>query len=1131
MALVLLSLAAAGAILSERAVALGAGFTTANTLGGACAGLVALILAITARRLSREGAGRGAHATRLDREIEGAADRFHTAWRFESQKPEPQLGFSEDLIEATKDWCNRELNERPQRLEKGRNGLRFCSASLIVAALLTFFALPRAAERRARLGQALVWLYRESPTHALATRTDSGNLVVPRGSTVTVWVDAVHDDGPSVNEGLVKEDTVKAGSVAVDIGTGAMWRRFEATRSPARRWQLTIPAVVSPVRYSFSGRDWTTPLRSIEVVDPPRLERLHWEIVPPAYTHKPKRELDREVWDLTVPQGAELIAHIQSDQALREAELRLGERHTPLVPEPNSPQNWVVQTPAGGGGPFSLTLVNELGLLTHSATGQLSIVRDATPSVVLLGPGPVTKIEGNETVEIRALAKDDYGVGVAVLVTERNTENSTRARRTLWTSTSMVSDATRVSLEVRLVMEPFDLYPGDEVIYWLEATDTDGVNGPKTGQSDTQVIRFPSLAEVYDELFAEEEGKVLGFQELLEEQRGLSDRARETAQDIRDRLEKGEEPPTPEDVWEERREIQQMKERQEELLDEYETIQQALEEMVAEPPSTVERETGLTPEVFEKLERIQELMSDLVDEEGKQLLDKIGEVVDQMATEISPDDLDDMAYSFEEYEQDLDRTLEQLERTFQERELKGLSQVANDLQRRQEALQSETQRLSESLDQPQGQESGQEAGASEQQQKTAQRLAERQEQLRQDAEALLEAMEKTAQRMEETNPTGAEKLRDAREEALREQMEQSMQQASQSLSEMQPEKAGEKQEAAQQSLQQLAMQLSESQKQPSGGMSMEIDFTAMEEFFQRALFLSEWQESLITSKFAGRRSLRSLEEEGYCRLEARRLASQWDEWSRSNPFLEATVSKEFDAAARAMTDAMRQGEGRAWIGYGHPERALTHLNRSLWVLHQNLRNLAMQASGGGSSEQLMNQLQQLAQRQRQLNEQSEQMDGNRMQHEEGLRQALRRMAQQQAQIRREIQRMMRQFQHLEEMQGRLEHLAAEMREIEEELQGGTLDSETRDRQNKLLMRMLDAQVSQEQDLIGRRRRAESSEEVKSQPAGDEIRLLGDPDRSVQVDDTSSESGIPPAYRGWVRTYLRELNRLQGGPTP
>ena len=232
-----------------------------------------------------------------------------------------------------------------------------------------------------------------------------------------------------------------------------------------------------------------------------------------------------------------------------------------------------------------------------------------------------------------------------------------------------------------------------------------------------------------------------------------------------------------------------------------------------------------------------------------------------------------------------------------------------------------------------------------------------------------------------------------------------------------------------------------------------------------------------------------------------------------------------------MVDAMRQGEGRVWIGYGHPERALTHLNRSLWILHRNLRNLAMQASGGGSAEQLMNQLQQLAQRQKQLNEQSEQMDGNRMQQEEGLRQALRRMAQQQAQIRREIQRMMRQFQHLQEMQGRLEHLAAEMREIEAKLQSGNLDSETRDRQNKLLMRMLDAQVSQEQDLIGRRRRAETSEEATSQPAGDEIRLLGDPDRTAQVDDTSPESNIPPAYRGWVRTYLRELNRLQGSPTP
>ena len=1154
----LASLAVLAALTIEVCIRLGGGFGSANALAALGATCVIAVLAFDAWGWRRNGLGRRSEARRLDCEVPGAHNRFETAWSFHHRPSEARLGLSTDLIEATTEWCGEQLHKQQSERVTGGHGSRADCVLIITAGLMAFLIFPGAQHRRDNLAHAYAWLMREEQPPSPVSRADSGNLVVARGRPATLWVEGIDDDA----------------SVLADIGSGSIWKRYPAQRSDAGRWEIHLPSVLSPLSYTFTGEGWSGPLRKIHVVDPPRLDRLRWSITPPAYTFVPERRLEHEVWDLSVPEGSKIGVTVEADQPLNAASLLMGARDIPLRPDPNKPSSMKALIDVESGGPFAVELHNDLGLWAQSVTGQLSVIPDATPRVVLLGPEAVVKVQGDEVVEIRALGMDDYGIGQAYLAAERNHEPSSQRVEPLWTSDATPSNATRISISYPLAVKPFDLYPGDEITYWVGASDTDGIHGPKIGISRKQIIRYPSLAEVYDDLFAEESDQVLSFQDLLQEQSNLTEQAKETAQDLRDRMELEGDPPSPEEAWEERQEIQDLQEQQQQLQEEYEAIQQALEEMTSEAPPQVEQDTGYSPEIQDKLERIQGLMNELLTEEGKQLMQQINQVVEQMAEEIDPEQVEELAYSFEEYEQDLDRTLEQLERTLQQRQLQGLANVAEDLLDRQEALQEETQRLQDDLselqaaqetqdaseepqaDASQTDEAGEdqleadpqtgeesdprseqsdptqqpESGPSEKEQMIADRLAERQEQLRQDAEALLEAMEQTAELFDEMNPAAAEQLREARERAMEDQLEPQMSSASKSLAEMNLEQAMEQQQKAQESLQQMAAELQESLSQ-AGGMSIEIDVMALEEFFQRAMFLSQWQEQLVVSPLSGRRSQQSLEEEGLCRTESFRLASEWDAMTRGNPFIDPDVAKELSRAAEAMGRALRQGEGQAWIGYGHAEKGLGHVNRAMWLLQKNLRSLAMQASGGGA-EQLMEELKRLAQQQRSLNDQARDMQRQQQQNQpggekEGFQESLRRMAQQQAKIRQEIERLMQQYRHVQEMQGRMEQIAAEMNAIEEKLQGGQLDQDTRDQQDRVLMRMLDAQVSQEQDIVGRKRKAMSDEEALEQGEGDDIRLLDSEAEMVRVDESDAAPAIPPAYRAWVKSYLRELGRLEG----
>ena len=1137
----------------------GIGFGTVNFIVAVFGLTVFVILALVGWTLRKEGLGHGAVARRLDRILPDAADRFHTAWFLGKRPPDPKHGLSSDLIEATCEWCEKSLKPESTDETECRTGLRISTGIILISAILGFFVLPGSEQRRYSLTQALSCLIVEPYAAPAEIRSDSGDITVARGSSALLWIERNPSDE----------------KVLVSVGGGRVWREFPARtveKQGKNLWEVRIPTVLEPLTYAFLIGPWASPPRMVEVVDAPRLERLSWYVEPPQYTCRLPYALKNDVWDLAVPAGTRLTLHVQADQSIADGRLRIGSSDYPLIQDAVKQNILSATCDAQNSGAFGVTLQNGLGLTTQSATGQVSVIADATPRVVILSPGPVSKIEGDEVVEVRAFSRDDYGVGKIDLVTERNYEQGTRKVQNLWTSETSPSSATHVSLTYGLPMKPFDLYPGDEVTFWLESADTDERTGPKTGRSDVRVIRFPSLAEVYDDLLADEGEQVLSFEELLDRQKALTEQAEDSAQDLRDRMEQKGEAPTPEDAWEERQELQDIKQRQEELQEEYKTIQEALQELSADAPQPVEEDTGFSSEIVEKVERIQELMGELLDNEGQELLQQIDRVVNEMAEKIDPNDVEDLAYSFKEYEEDLNRTLEQLEQAYQERQLEGLSRVAQDLERRQEALKSETERLEKQIaeaespqepseengqtsDRQDSTESGQKTDtqqdqvggeqnhsdhtkpgeesspdtqetseATEQQQHIAERLAERQEQLRQDAESLTEALEQTAELLEEMNPAAAERLREASERMQEGQLNEQMRSASEQLQQMNLQMALQQQQEAQKTLRDIAKELQDMKTNMGGGVNIEVDFMAVEELFQRGLFLSNWNETLAFSRLARRRSLRSLEEAGFCRTEALRLASAWDEMARSNPFLDPNVTKEFRYAANTIGKAMKQGEGRVWIGYGYPQKALGHINTALWKIQQNMRELAQQM-GSGSGQDLMEQLQQLAQQQRQLNNQSQQMQ---QQQGQNMLETIKRMAQQQAKLRQEIRELMQQYRNIEEMQSRLEGIAAEMEAIEKKMEAGELDSNLREHQDRVLTRMLEAQVSQEQDLVGRERRAEASENELVQPAGDDIRLLADEPDSVQVDDSNPESIVPPAYRGWAKTYLRELGR-QGRP--
>jgi len=111
--------------------------------------------------------------------------------------------------------------------------------------------------------------------------------------------------------------------------------------------------------------------------------------------------------------------------------------------------------------------------------------------------------------------------------------------------------------------------------------------------------------------------------------------------------------------------------------------------------------------------------------------------------------------------------------------------------------------------------------------------------------------------------------------------------------------------------------------------------------------------------------------------------------------------------------------------------------------------------------------------------------------------------------------------------GDLEALAQEAQALAEELAGGRLNAETRERQERLFHRLLDAGRSLEREEESTEREANAPGEFER----DEVSSLSAGDLGLaryRLPDAASLNRLPPAARALVLQYFQRLNRGGGG---
>jgi len=934
----------------------------------------------------------------------------------------------------------------------------------------------------------------ETPASKLISLQVKAPEYAARGSRVKVLASAVgiQDEAPVFHR---KVDDEWKSAVMKKVGRKLFsWEMQKLSRSTAIR---------------VSAGQTVSEQHVIRALDRPRVEAFSFTYHYPEYTGLAGNRERRIDGNIVAPKGTEVEIQIETNNALSSAELFFDEENKILL-DISALRVASVSLTVRESTRYQVRLEDTFGLtLEEGPYYQIISTPDSSPSVSIISPAiQVIDIPEEMKVALSGQSEDDYGLASTELVYQvgyDRTERTIQLEHQPLTSGDGTTGSNIVSADVRLEwdLRALDLLPGEEINYWLRTFDNDPVDGPKEGVSNIQVIRFPSMFEIYEEVQEKESAQVDSVEDILNKQRDLQGQTRE----LRDALRSEDKTPNAEVPWEHKETLEELRSRQEDIQKEMKDLQEEYEQSLEQ----MREDSAVSLQTLEKMAKIQELMDKMMTQEMKDTLGRFNQALEKMALREMDKSLGNLDFSMEKLEQNLDRTLSLLQQSYVERRLERLAHQASELAKSHQELLERTERRKDGTPMDD--------------------LARKEQQLREAAEQFIEDASSLMKESETVKPELSEQLEDMIEKAREEKLEESMKTAEESLSKGDQQQALTAEQKAQTTLDEMSASLSET-KESMMGMSIVFDLKEWHRLMDRAFYLSEQQEAfneglpsgLGTNLYSQLRlplNDRAVTQSLFA-AEADRIAAEVETLAAQNPFIDMDVADLLESAG----DSLRRWALESKDSYGfllkeQSRESLSLVNMSLAKMLEVLEEMLSMAASS-SMEGFREMLEQIIQQQQDINDMTQRLDGQNRERPEWAEQ-LQRMIQQQQMVRQMMEEMRQKYEHVREILGDLSELGKQMKDIEETLKGEETGEAVQEKQTRLLQRLLDAEKSLREEEDNRRRKSETAEEYEpgmQLPEDSKAHLRK---KVLENKARLNRERIFPEYREVLKNYFQRLS--------
>ena len=643
--------------------------------------------------------------------------------------------------------------------------------------------------------------------------------------------------------------------------------------------------------------------------------------------------------------------------------------------------------------------------------------------------------------------------------------------------------------------------PEDEVHFHFELTDNDIISGPKKTVSSTFIARVPSLADLYEtaentesDFMEEITTGTENFQELKELFEALELEALKT-KDL---------------DWDQQQSVKNAIEKTKEQFANMEKMAETIESITEQ----ADKHDLFSPDLLDKFKELSDLVRDVIPEDMLTNMDNLQESLENMDMKQLQNTLNDLAENINQIEQDLDRYLEIFKRLQAEQKMDELQTRMEQLFDQQQSLDQEINQTNEQTDRS-----------------TLKRLEQEEKRNLEEFENIKSLMEEASELVESYSQKTSDDLSELAESPLTEQTKSSLMETMQNLSQQNLQQSQNSSEQSLDNMQMMMQELMQMQQQFQQETVAEMT-EKFQALMQDMLYLSSQEEQLRSEvKSASRNSPRLRE------MAARQQVLQDQLQSIMNQMMD--LSKE----TFAITPEIGRSVGKANAGMQEAKNKLTERNVSQAGENQNMAMeglneaalglfnsmQSMQQSGSASGySQFLKMMQQMAGQQQGLNQQGMQLSMGQM-AAAAQQQMMQQMLQKQQGLRKSLEQMMNEMRHSgQKGMGDLGGIGKEMDEVIKDLQRRRFTRKTKERQQRILSRMLDSQTSMTQRGFKDERKSTSAESTVAfeGPGGLPADMGQRQSLALQALNKAINAGYSREHQTMIKRYFNSLSQLQ-----
>lgn len=999
-----------------------------------------------------KSAGSALLAEKVGRHFPLVRDRLLDAIQLYEQRERLRPNYSLELIDASFDDLYRQI--QPLDFSEAVNDFGVRKMGKIVMFAFGFFLLTFITSPSGFLGSMYrIVHYNVSFAAPLPIRfiIEPGNADVVRGQDVPI---TIRTEGKSV--GSISLFTRQKGQLEFDA---------LSLKQQNGMFKSEIGNIKASTEYYASAEDISSDRFTINVLDRPLIRVLKLKLSPPSYTRLPAKALDENVGDVEAYGGTMVSLRITSSKALSEAFAVFSDSlAVPLqLDGSNAVGSFVVKK-----NKTYHFLLKDNDRLPNIAPIEYTIrvTPDEYPTAEILSPAKNIDLTQEMKLDLFVRIKDDFGFSRLRL--------AYRLAQSRYEPPAENYDFVDIPLPQKN-QSPQELWhhwdvsglhlvPEDALSYYVEVFDNDNVSGPKSGKSETYLLRLPSLEEVFSDVSQTHDQSMEEMQSVAKEGQQLKQDIEDLQREMKKNRDKAD--------WQQQKKAGDLLQRYDAMKKKLDETTRKLDEMMKK----MEDNKLLSNETLEKYAELQKLMDELKSPELQEALKKLQESTRQLSPEEMRQAMERLKLSEDQFRQSLERTVELLKRIHIEQKIDELIKRAEEMQKQQEALKEQTGKTNPSDQQKRDE------------------LSKRQQDLQKQAESLEKQAGDLQKKMEEfPKEMPVDQMAKAQQQLQKNQIGKKMEQSARQMQSGDLKDARQGEQESEQALADFKQQMKEVQKSLQDEQMKQV-VREMRKQLQNMLELSKRQESLKDETKGmdpnSERFREGAQQQNEMKNDLGNVADNMAELSKKTFAVSPEMNKEIGDAMKDMENAMERMESRNPGGSSEKQgEAMGSMNRAAMMMQNALSGL-QGGQGGIGMAGLMGRLGQMAGMQAGINAGTQQAMGMGNGQGQGMtaqQQAeYNRLGGSQGDVQKSIQELAREAKNAGEyskLLGDLDRVAEEMKEVQTDLEQGNVNPNTTKKQEHILSRLLDSQRSMRERDYEKRRKAETGTNIgRASPA-------------------------------------------------